>query len=97
MLCLFLNVPIYLLLLCCIGFKEGKTACCGSGPYGGILSCGAKRGVTDYELCDGVTEYVFFDSIHPTERVYQKVSELWWSHSPNVTGSYINLKELFEV
>ncbi|KAK9923838.1 hypothetical protein M0R45_032236 [Rubus argutus] len=79
------------------GFKEGKTACCGSGPYRGILSCGGKRGVTDYQLCDNVTEYVFFDSVHPTERVYQKVSELWWRHSPNVTGSYINLKELFEV
>ncbi|XP_059456462.1 GDSL esterase/lipase 1-like isoform X2 [Corylus avellana] len=25
------------------GFKEGKTACCGSGPYRGILSCGGKR------------------------------------------------------
>lgn len=53
------------------GFKEGKTVCCGSGPYRGIESCGRKQGVTEYELCDNVTEYVFFDSNHPTERLFQ--------------------------
>ncbi|KAM1113462.1 hypothetical protein ACFX2B_045580 [Malus domestica] len=70
------------------GFGEGKTACCGSGPYRAIYSCGGKRGVTKYQLCDNVTEYVFFDSFHPTEKVYRKLSKLWWRH---------NLKELFEV
>lgn len=49
---------------------------CGSGQYRGIDSCGGKRGVTEYELCDNVSEYVFFDSGHPTERVYQQVSSL---------------------
>ncbi|BFG24102.1 hypothetical protein CerSpe_103760 [Prunus speciosa] len=58
------------------GFKEGKVACCGSGQYRGIDSCGGKRGVTEYELCDNVSEYVYFDSGHPTERVYQHVSKL---------------------
>ncbi|TQE08703.1 hypothetical protein C1H46_005687 [Malus baccata] len=70
------------------GFSEGKTACCGSGPYRAINSCGGKRGVTKYQLCDNVAEYVFFDSFHPTEKVYRKLSKLWWKH---------NLKELFEV
>ncbi|KAK9923837.1 hypothetical protein M0R45_032235 [Rubus argutus] len=80
------------------GFKEAKTACCGSGPYRGIGSCGRKQGVTEYELCDNVTEYVFFDSNHPTERLYKKVSKLWWSYTPKVTGAYyVSLKELFEV
>lgn len=60
----------------CEGFKEGKVARCGSGQYRGIDSCGGKRGVTEYELCDNVSEYVFFDSGHPTERVYQQVSSL---------------------
>lgn len=73
-------------------------ACCGSGPYRGIMSCGGKRGVTEYQLCENVTDYVFFDSGHATERIYQQVSKLWWSHStPDVTARYINLKELFEV
>ncbi|KAK2970482.1 hypothetical protein RJ640_023665, partial [Escallonia rubra] len=31
--------------------KEGKNACCGSGPYRGIDSCGGKRGITEYKLC----------------------------------------------
>ncbi|XP_004305778.1 PREDICTED: GDSL esterase/lipase 2-like [Fragaria vesca subsp. vesca] len=79
------------------GFKEGKTACCGSGPFRGINSCGGKRGVTEYELCDNVKEHVFFDSNHPTERFYQKVSKFWWSHKPTHTETYISLKELFEV
>jgi phospholipase/lecithinase/hemolysin len=85
-----------LLLLCGKGFKEGKNACCGSGPYGGIYSCGGKRGVTEYRLCANVSEYVFFDSFHPTERVYQQVSELWWNETPNAGEPYSNLKELFE-
>ncbi|PQM33892.1 GDSL esterase/lipase 2 [Prunus yedoensis var. nudiflora] len=71
-------------------------ACCGSGPYRGIMSCGGKRG-SEFQLCDNVTEYVFFDSGHPTERVYQQISKLWWSGSPNVTKTSNNLKELFEV
>ncbi|KAF3450554.1 hypothetical protein FNV43_RR06641 [Rhamnella rubrinervis] len=43
------------------GFKEGKVACCGSGPYRGIYSCGGRRGVKEFELCQNVSEYVFFD------------------------------------
>ncbi|XP_050383869.1 GDSL esterase/lipase 2-like [Argentina anserina] len=79
------------------GFKEGKTACCGSGPFSGINSCGGKRGVTQYELCDKVNDYVFFDADHPTERFYQKVSKFWWSRKPEHTETYFSLKELFEV
>ncbi|KAL6140612.1 hypothetical protein ACLB2K_058910 [Fragaria x ananassa] len=79
------------------GFKEGKTACCGSGPYGGIFSCGGKRSVTEYWLCANVSEYVFFDSFHPTERVYQQISKLWWNQARNDREPCSNLKELFEV
>ncbi|XP_062008812.1 GDSL lipase-like [Rosa rugosa] len=79
------------------GFKEGMSACCGSGPYGGIYSCGGKRGVAKYQLCANVSEYVFFDSFHPTERIYQQLSELWWNQVPNAKEPYSNLKELFEV
>ncbi|XP_060669714.1 GDSL esterase/lipase 1-like isoform X2 [Ziziphus jujuba] len=77
------------------GFKEGKVACCGSGPYRGIMSCGGRTGVTEYYLCDNVSEYVFFDSAHPTERAYKQLAQLAWSGEPSVTGSY-NLKALFE-
>ncbi|XP_031263622.1 GDSL esterase/lipase 5-like [Pistacia vera] len=33
-------------------FRRAMTACCGSGPYRGISSCGGKRGIEEYELCD---------------------------------------------
>nr|GEZ96625.1 GDSL esterase/lipase 1-like [Tanacetum cinerariifolium] len=38
------------------GFKEGERACCGSGPFGGIYSCGRMRGIKEFELCDTTTE-----------------------------------------
>ncbi|KAF3451970.1 hypothetical protein FNV43_RR08066 [Rhamnella rubrinervis] len=76
-------------------FKEGKVACCGSGPYRGILSCGGRRGLKEYELCDNASKYVFFDSAHPTERAYQQLAQLSWSGKSSVTGPY-NLKALFE-
>ncbi|XP_020213924.1 GDSL esterase/lipase 5 [Cajanus cajan] len=77
------------------GFKEGDVACCGSGSYRGYYSCGGKRVVKDYELCENPSEYVFFDSVHPTERVHQIVSQLIWSGNQSITGPY-NLKTLFE-
>ncbi|PON45115.1 Lipase [Parasponia andersonii] len=76
------------------GFKEGMVACCGSGPYRGIFNCGGKRGKECY-LCGNVSEYVFFDCCHPTERVYQQFAEQEWSGKPSLKGSY-NLRELFE-
>ncbi|KAK7338221.1 hypothetical protein VNO77_18823 [Canavalia gladiata] len=77
------------------GFKEGRVACCGSGPYGEYYSCGGKREVKDYNLCENPSEYVFFDSSHPTERVDQIISQLMWSGNQSITGRY-NLKALFE-
>ncbi|PRQ51709.1 putative carboxylesterase [Rosa chinensis] len=59
--------------------------------------CGGKRGVIEYELCDNVTDCVFFYYGHPTERFNQKVAKSWWSHTPNGTRPYTNLKDLFEV
>ncbi|KAM3742763.1 hypothetical protein ACB098_07G092400 [Castanea mollissima] len=44
------------------GFKEGNIACCGIGPYKGINSCGGKRSVKEYELCENASEYLFFDT-----------------------------------
>ncbi|KAL4600719.1 hypothetical protein ACB092_11G218500 [Castanea dentata] len=77
------------------GFKEGKIACCGTGPYRGISSCGGKRSVKEYELCAKVSDYVFFDSAHFSEKVYQQFAELLWSGTPNITRPY-NVKSLFE-
>ncbi|CAE5960165.1 unnamed protein product [Arabidopsis arenosa] len=79
------------------GFKEGKQACCGTGPLRGINTCGGRMGVSQsYELCENVTDYLFFDPFHLTEKVHQQIAELIWSGSTNVTEPY-NLKALFEL
>ncbi|MBA0623150.1 hypothetical protein Godav_008633 [Gossypium davidsonii] len=77
------------------GFKEANIACCGSGPYRGMFSCGG-RGVTKYELCSDPNDYLFFDSDHLTEKACKQIAQLMWSGTPNITGPY-NLKALFEV
>ncbi|OWM76403.1 GDSL esterase/lipase 1-like [Punica granatum] len=78
------------------GFKEGKEACCGSGPYRGRSSCGGRNGETEYELCANPSEYVFFDAGHPSEKVNKQVAELMWSGSTEVIGPY-NLEALFKL
>ncbi|KAG8376275.1 hypothetical protein BUALT_Bualt09G0046300 [Buddleja alternifolia] len=57
------------------GFKEGVNACCGSGPYGGVYTCGGTKKVTTYELCDNANEHVWWDSFHPTERIHEQFAK----------------------
>ncbi|QCE13401.1 zeta-carotene desaturase [Vigna unguiculata] len=78
------------------GFKEGDVACCGSGPYNGYFSCGGKGAVKDYNLCENPSEYVFFDSVHPTERADEIISQFMWSGNSSIAGPY-NLKTLFQL
>lgn len=61
----------------------GKVACCGSGPFRGILKCGQRN---EYELCDDTTEHVFFDSAHLTDKAHNQLAKLMWSGSPDVTS-----------
>ncbi|KAM3375219.1 GDSL esterase/lipase 5 [Capsicum galapagoense] len=78
------------------GFKISDTACCGTGPFRGILSCGGKGQVKEYELCKNVKDYLFFDSVHPTELAYQQCAELMWNGTLEVVAPH-NLKSLFEL
>ncbi|KAJ0007695.1 hypothetical protein Pint_30250 [Pistacia integerrima] len=77
------------------GFKEVIVASCGSGRYRGIKSCGGMGEIKEYELCDNLDEYMFFDSSHPTEKAYKLIAKLMWSGTSDVTGPY-NLKKLIE-
>ncbi|KAH0714867.1 hypothetical protein KY284_007772 [Solanum tuberosum] len=52
-------------------FNVSIEACCGTGAFKGINSCGGKRQVKEYELCKNVTDFVFFDASHPTEAANQ--------------------------
>lgn len=79
----------------CEGFKDATTACCASGPYGGVYSCGGKRGIEVYELCDKPGDHFFFDSYHPSEKAYRQFAELMWAGNTDIVWPY-NLKMLFQ-
>ncbi|KAH6837502.1 hypothetical protein C2S53_001025 [Perilla frutescens var. hirtella] len=76
------------------GFKEGKNACCGTGPFGGVFSCGGTKKVTDYDLCDNADDYVWWDSFHPTERIHQQFAQALWDGPRAAVGPY-TLRDLF--
>ncbi|KAF7843660.1 GDSL esterase/lipase 5 [Senna tora] len=78
------------------GLKVGDEACCGSGPYRGYYTCGGKSEVKDYyELCENPNEYLFFDSIHPTEKANEFFSQIIWNGNQSLNEPY-NLKTLFQ-
>lgn len=69
-------------------------ACCGTGPYGGLFTCGGTKKVTTYELCDNADEYVWWDSFHPTEKIHRQFAEALWAGTQHVVGPF-NLRDLF--
>ncbi|GLU22518.1 hypothetical protein SLE2022_385870 [Rubroshorea leprosula] len=76
------------------GFKVGDVACCGSGLYRGMTTCGSLT--STYELCNDPREYVFFDAGHPTDACNIQLIELLWNGSTHVVWP-VNLKELLEL
>ncbi|XP_006339392.1 GDSL esterase/lipase 5-like [Solanum tuberosum] len=78
------------------GFNVSIEACCGTGAFKGINSCGGKRQVKDYELCKNVTDYVFFDASHPTETANQQFAQLLWNGTTDVIAPH-NLKSFFQL
>lgn len=47
------------------GFAEAVSGCCGTGLVEAALLCNLKSVV-----CSDASKYVFWDSIHPTEKTY---------------------------
>jgi phospholipase/lecithinase/hemolysin len=77
------------------GLKEGRSACCGSGRGRGMFSCGGTRdGMEEYEVCEDPRKYVFWDSGHLTETVYEQMSVEMWSGDSAIIAPY-NLSSLF--
>ncbi|XP_020240415.1 GDSL esterase/lipase 5 [Cajanus cajan] len=76
------------------GFKDGVNACCGSGPYGGVFTCGGTKKVKEFSLCDNVGDYVWWDSFHPTEKIHEQFAKALWNGPLCSVGPY-NLKNLF--
>ncbi|TKY72920.1 GDSL esterase/lipase 5 [Spatholobus suberectus] len=79
------------------GFKDGVNACCGSGPYGGIFTCGGTKKVTKYSLCDNVGEYVWWDSFHATEKIHEQFAKALWNgvNGPPCSVGPYNLENFF--
>lgn len=77
-----------------LGFKEGVSACCGAGPYGGLFTCGGTKKDPNYELCENANEHVWFDSFHPTERIHEQFAKALWNGPQSSVGPY-NLQKLF--
>lgn len=69
-------------------------ACCGTGPYGGIFTCGGTKKVQDYQLCDDAGDYVWWDSFHPTEKIHEQFAKALWNGPPSSVGPF-NLQGLF--
>ncbi|KAK4755602.1 hypothetical protein SAY87_009359 [Trapa incisa] len=76
------------------GFKDGMNACCGTGPYGGIFTCGGTKNITAFELCKEAEDYIWWDSFNPTEGVHKQISEALWDGTPPSVGPH-NLRDLF--
>nr|GMC89245.1 GDSL esterase/lipase 1-like [Ipomoea batatas] len=64
--------------------------------FRGIPSCGGKRQVKEYELCQNVGDYLFFDYGHATEKANRLTAKLLWEGSTYVIGPY-NVKSLFQL
>ncbi|XP_062207311.1 GDSL esterase/lipase At1g58430-like [Phragmites australis] len=52
------------------GFTETTRGCCGTGLREVALLCNALT-----PMCKNVSSYVFYDAVHPTERVYRLVND----------------------
>lgn len=50
----------------CAGFKIADKGCCGTGKIEVAELCTF--------VCSGVSDYVFWDSFHPTEKAYRFLS-----------------------
>ena len=56
--------------IACPGMAETKIGCCGTGLIEAAPLCNAFTPV-----CENASQYVFWDSIHPTEAAYRVVFE----------------------
>ncbi|XP_059071461.1 GDSL esterase/lipase 6-like [Cryptomeria japonica] len=73
------------------GFSETKSACCGSGMFRANVSCGQTNPTDQY--CDDPDTHLFWDAIHPTQKVYSIFSKEIWGGNSSVMHPF-NLSTL---
>ena len=92
------------MVYCNSGFEVANKGCCGTGTIEIAILCN----LLDAHTCTDASKYVFFDSYHPTERVYKIiVSQLmkkyindffwdcWFSSTHNYQLDFVLLLLLF--
>ncbi|CAL9076221.1 unnamed protein product [Musa textilis] len=63
------------------GFKESTRGCCGTGYYEVIITCNSITATT----CANASEYVFWDSFHPTERAAEMlITQILQRYGPSL-------------
>ena len=83
------------------GIKHVYGACCGAPPpLNGGSQCGRKYKAQDgtiynSTLCQNVSEYLFWDGLHMTQKVYEAVAQKMWNGGP-LFMQPISLKYLVE-
>ncbi|CAN0903326.1 GDSL esterase/lipase At5g33370 [Linum grandiflorum] len=73
------------------GFATSRVACCGQGAYNGEGPCTVAS-----DLCPDRDVYVFWDSIHPTQRVVELIADQIFYGSADVI-SPMNLSTIMAV
>jgi phospholipase/lecithinase/hemolysin len=58
------------------GFNETTRGCCSTGTVEVAVLCDARFA----PVCDDVSEHVFFDSYHPTQRAYKVIVDYIFDH-----------------
>uniref|UniRef100_A0A453KHE3 GDSL esterase/lipase n=1 Tax=Aegilops tauschii subsp. strangulata TaxID=200361 RepID=A0A453KHE3_AEGTS len=67
-----LSVQIYLISDDDVaGFENADRGCCGTGMFEAGYFCSLSTSL----LCTNPDKYVFFDAIHPTERMYNMLAD----------------------
>lgn len=77
------------------GFKIVDTACCGSDEFRGVYNCGRKFGALPFTHCENLEDHMFFDSFHPTQKVFKQLAEEFWSGDAEIVKP-LNFKQLFQ-
>lgn len=66
-----LIIVSFVLIIGCAGFDNAVQGCCGTGLFEAGYFCSFSTSM----LCGNANEYVFFDAIHPTEKMYRLLAD----------------------